>query len=205
METVKLKIDLSAMIFEFEGPSDFAQEVLTQFLEAEPRVSFKSTAEPRADSNAKDEHSQDAEDSADEEAGPNKAPAKQGKKKATAKPESYTILPDLDLVGKGQGRETLKQLYSEKGGSTLNNYEASTVFVHYLTRVMTEKEVGLNHLYSCYKHVGIRVPGSLRQLMYDQKKRGHFINITKMDDLKLTVNGENLVDHDLPKTEKAPK
>lgn len=203
MEIIKLKIDLSTMTFEFEGSAEFAREALAEFLAARPH---KGGAHVNNDAvSPKTTDGQSDDDESDEAVKDGKSTGKPTKKKPTAKPESYTILPDLDLVGKAHGRQPLKELYDEKGGKTLSNYEASTVFVHYLTRVMSEKNVDLNHIYSCYKHVGLRVPGSMRQLMYDQKKRGHYINITNLNDLKLTVNGENLIDHDLPKKDKTAK
>lgn len=203
MEIIKLKIDLSAMTFEFEGSAEFAREALAEFLLARQH-NGKSHVNIDAESHETTDGQSDESESDDEGAKDGKSIRKSTKKKSTAKPDSYTILPDLDLFGKKHGRQSLKELYAEMGGAKLNNYEASTVFVHYLTRVMSENNVGLNHMYTCFKHVGLRIP-NIRQLMYDQKKRTHFINITKLDDLKLTVNGENLIDHDLPKKDKPAK
>ena len=204
MEIIKLRIDLSAMIFDFEGSAEFAREALAEFLSAGQREGKRHVNFNAEPDTAPDRKPDDGE-SDDEGAKDSKSTGKTTKKRSTSKTESYTILPDLDLVGSKHNRQSLKELYAEKGGKTLSNYEASTVFVHYLTRVMSEKSGGLNHIYSCYKHVGLRTPTNIRQLMYDQKKRGHFINITKLDDLKLTVNGENLIDHDLPTQDKSPK
>jgi hypothetical protein len=197
MDIIKLKIDLSTMVFEFEGSADFAREALADFLAAKPHK-LKMGTDPI-------ENETEETESEEEGAKESKATAKPIKKRYPGKPESYTILPDLDLVGKSKDRPSLKDLYNDKGGAKLTSYEAVSVFVHYLTRLMNEENVGLSHLYSCYKHVGLRVPASLKQLMYDQKKRQHFINILKLNDLKLTVNGENLVDHDLPRKEKPAK
>lgn len=204
MEIIKLKIDLSAMTFEFEGSADFAREALADFLAARPHKA-RPYVNLDTESHKATDGQPDESESDDEGAKDGKPTGQTTKKKSTAKHESYTILPDLDLVGKEHNRQSLRDHYNEKGGPKLSSYEAAAVVVHYLTKVMGEKKIGLNHIYSCYKHISLRVPASLRALMYDQKKRAHYIDISEFNDLKLTVHGENLIDHDLPKKDKPAK
>lgn len=124
------------------------------------------------------------------------------KKTSIRAPESYRVLPDLDLAGKDD-IPSLEDFY--KGKNPSSAMESNAVFIYYLKRLRNMSKVGINHVYSCYKNVRAKVPKALYQSLADTRKAKGWIITTDMDDIGMGIAGENFVEKELPKTKKSEK
>jgi len=104
------------------------------------------------------------------------------------------IVPDLDLSP--VGKPSLKQFITEKGPE--GTPETLTCLVFYLKTVAGISKVSPNHLYTCYKHLGAKVPQIYDGLRNTRGRKG-WLDTTDFEDVKLTRLGENFVEQDLPR------
>jgi hypothetical protein len=104
-------------------------------------------------------------------------------------------LPDLDL-GHISKEGSFAQFARDKKPKT--NFEFNAVALYYLHETLKIKAVNADHIYTCYDAVGRRLPRALVQSIRDSASDKGFININDWENLRLTANGMNLVQHDLP-------
>ena len=116
--------------------------------------------------------------------------------------ESYNVLPDLDLAGKDD-IPSLEDFYKNKKPSSA--MESNTVFIYYLKKLRNISNIGVNHVYSCYKSVNAKAPKALYQSLVDTRGKRGWIITTNMDDIGIGIAGENFVELELPKTKKSEK
>jgi hypothetical protein len=113
------------------------------------------------------------------------------------KPTSYTLLGDLNL--RPADKPSLKDFFAEKKPG--DHMAQVAVFLSYLTRTLGVTDVWYNHLYTCFQHVGKKVPLDLPATVRNAAKKRGWIDQSDGKRLRLTTAGENYVDHDLPGTE----
>jgi hypothetical protein len=60
-------------------------------------------------------------------------------------------------------------------------------------------------MYTAFKELNTKVPTRLATVMSNSAKRHGWLDTGNRDDIKITIHGENFVEHDLPakKTKKA--
>lgn len=116
------------------------------------------------------------------------------KKKAnrgvSKKTNNLKMLGDINLTG-------LKDFYDEKRPS--NGFENNVVFIYFLQNSKHLEEITPSHIYTCYKTLGLRTPTAVKQSLLDTSHRRGWIDTTSLEDLKVTIAGENYVEHDMPK------
>jgi len=114
-------------------------------------------------------------------------------------PSTTTSTPKLlgDLNLSPQGKESLKDFYSKYDAKS--NFEKNLLFCYYLLKHVEASALNWNHFYTCYKAVAERVPGNLYQSLTDTKNRKGWIDTQNTEDIKLTIAGENYVEHEMPK------
>lgn len=112
--------------------------------------------------------------------------------KASSNSQTPTLINSLNFHPKDA--ESLKDFY--KKFDAKSNFEKNLIFVHYLQNVIKSNEVGLNHIFSCYKHLGERIPGNLYQSLLDTKTKG-WIDTKNMNKITIPVAGQNYFEHDL--------
>lgn len=117
-----------------------------------------------------------------------------GKSKTSNKSLSYQIMQTLNL--KPAGKKSLVDFSSEF--SPKSNFEYNLLFVYYLDKVLNEKNISVNHLYTCYKELGLQVP-NIYQSIADTKRRKGWIDTKDMNDLKVPITGENYLEHNMKK------
>lgn len=105
--------------------------------------------------------------------------------------ESYGIIKNLDL----NQPSSLRDFYQKK--KTSSAQEKNAVFVYYLAKIANIKNINLNHIYSCYKEVGEKMPGALKQSLADTSSKKGWIDTASMSDIKITIKGEGLVEREL--------
>jgi hypothetical protein len=110
--------------------------------------------------------------------------------------ESFSIVKDLDLSEKSNS-QSLRSFYADKApGSEM---EHVAVFVYFLERIAKIDAVTLNHIYSCYRDIGRKVPISLKQIAWNTASNNGWIDTQSMESIKVATPGENFVEYDLPK------
>lgn len=121
---------------------------------------------------------------------PKKIIKKTNKKKQS---KAYSIVKDLNLREKG--KKSLADFFKEAGPAM--NMEYNAVFVYYLENILNIGKINVDHIYTCYKGMKLRIP-LLRQSVIDTSHRKGWIDTEDMQGINLTTIGENFVEHDLP-------
>jgi hypothetical protein len=134
---------------------------------------------------------------------PKAAPARGGmsKDKKPKGPSSISTVPiALDLKG-GKTGPQLRDFYQKKSPKT--NQEKVTVFVYYINKHLGISEVLPGHVVSCYNEVNEKKPLNIVQLFRDIKHyKGWLETGEGTNSAKISIAGENLVEHDLPSPKK---
>src|SRR6266496_2338661 len=117
---------------------------------------------------------------------------KDGKpRKAQAGPPKFKS--DLNLRPKG--KKSLKDFLAEKKPKT--NEERFAVMIYYLEKTLQEKTIDRDHIYTCFKELGVKFPLQIDAVLRNAARRKGWINTTNSSDLRITTRGENFVEHDL--------
>lgn len=106
-----------------------------------------------------------------------------------------SILTDINLSP--DDKESLRSITSTL--SISNAQEHNTVFVYYLERILGLSGITPDHIFTCYKHLGIKPPSNLRQSLFDTRSRKGWIDTTSINDIKITAEGINKVEYDFKK------
>ena len=129
--------------------------------------------------------------------GKNTRSKKQGKKgrvAGTAKRWSggkYQIV-DVDLHPKG--KISLKDFYNEKAPKS--DPEKYITIIYYLVSHAGVTDVGIDHIYTAFKQLGLKVP-DIRKGLNNTRGRHEWVAFAAKGPISLTRIGENTVEHDL--------
>jgi hypothetical protein len=119
---------------------------------------------------------------------------KNKKGKPTAK-TSPSIIKELNL--KPKGKKSFVDFANEKQPSL--HPEQCAVAVYYLQHELEIPKIGVNHVFTCYKAIGWRLPADfINKLQWIASQKG-WIDTSNMEEIKITTHGTNLVEQDLPK------
>lgn len=105
-----------------------------------------------------------------------------------------SIIKDLNL--RPNGKKDFPSFVAEK--QPTDNYEKCTVAVYYLNQELGLESVSVDHVFTCYKAVGWRLPASLQNALALTSHRKGWLDTSDFKNIKLTTHGENFVEHDLP-------
>lgn len=130
-------------------------------------------------------------DSAKKPSKPKDKPKKKGKAVQKAKMDKM-----LNLKPSG-GKKSFTEFAGEKNPPS--NHEKNTVAVYYLKKELEIEEVNVDHIFTCYKNAGWRLPPDLALALPVTASRKAWIDTSSLKDISITVHGENLIEHDLPK------
>ena len=198
--TAKIRVSLKDGILEAEGSEAFIEKLYSDFKDlvtysqhplVMERTELVITETPGLASS-----SEPAEAKA--VAAPLKidAPKSKPKSKKSSATEP-TLLKDFNLAGT-DNYPGLRDFYAKYSVKT--NMERNLVFTYYLSKVMGVESVGLNHIFSCYRNiVGVKIPGNLKQSLYDTSSKGWLSISSIEDDIATSIMGINHIEHDLPK------
>ena len=121
---------------------------------------------------------------------------KKTKTKATSK-GTLSLVNTLNLNPSNE--KSLKDFFSQFLSKTF--FEKNLLFIYYLERLLHVDGIGINHIYTCYKNAGEKVPGNLYQSLVDTKNQKGWIESKEINNLRITIAGENYVEHDFKKAE----
>lgn len=153
--------------------------------------------------NQEQDTTEDAEIDVDEQTTTNQNGAtrrKRGEGTKTGRNAGIVPISDLDFVPDNQ--PALKTFFAEKDPGS--DMEQVLVFGYYIQQILGLANFGPGHALSAFKHVGKPIPRDLRQTMRNMKPmKGStqgkgWLNFTNIDEARLTTEGENVVEHELP-------
>lgn len=194
----KLKIDLKTGVLEVEGEEAFVKEVYQDYKDRLSSVGDFSSDNQVEDTQDDKVSSQNSEQKKTKIPKKKNAKAKDGNKRK----ESYSLVTNLDLLDK-DNKKALKDFYTEKAPS--NAMEKNAVFVYYLQKEAKITTITVNHVYTCYKHMSVPVPGAFRQSLADTSSKKGWIDTKSMENITIPTLGENFVEHGLGKKKKDDK
>jgi len=119
--------------------------------------------------------------------------ANTGKKSKASSSKSPTYLSDFNF--RPTGKESLKDFHGRYKVST--SMQNNLVFAYYLQEILNE-QITENHIYSCYKYLGIKIP-SFPSTLNDTKRIKGWIDTSNYDNIKVTRVGINFLEHEMAK------
>ena len=124
---------------------------------------------------------------------------KKKRKKTGRKPSkpNVTILKGLNL--KPSGKKSFSDFTKEKKPSS--NREKIIVAIYYLHHELNHSPIDPNAVYTCFKHMGWRVPSNIENELFWLASQRGWLDTSNKHDIKITTHGENFVEHDLVKKE----
>lgn len=131
----------------------------------------------------------------------NTARKKRGEGTKTERNAGISPVADLNFVPKD--KVALKAFFAEKAPAT--DMEQVLVIGYYLKQTLDVSTFGPGHIVAGFKHVNKPIPVDLRQTMRNMKpmvgtKQGKgWLNFTAVETARLTTEGENVVEHELPR------
>jgi hypothetical protein len=126
---------------------------------------------------------------------------KRGEGTKTERNAGISPVADLDFVPKD--KPALKAFFAEKAPAT--DMEQVLVVGYYLKQTLGLATFGPGHIFAGFKHVNKPIPVDLRQTMRNMKpmvgtRQGKgWLNFTEVESARLTTEGENVVEHELPR------
>lgn len=180
------KVNIKEGTVELEGSEEFVTKYLDEFKGFIGKQELASTGAAG-----------DVTPPIDDTKGQVKAP-----KKKQRKGKAVQIKPiPIDLKSHDP---PFREFYSEKMPRT--NQERVTVCVYYINKILDQENVAPGHIVSCYREVNARIPQQIPQLFRDTTHRkGWIAPGEETGSVNVTISGENLVEHDLPRSANAGK
>lgn len=121
-----------------------------------------------------------------------------GSKKAKSKASrGQTYLTDFDFNPSNQ--KSLKDYFNEFVSKT--NYDRNLIFVYYLQEILSVSNISTDHIYSCYRNLGLKIP-SFPQTLIDTNVHKGWITTSDTNDIKITRTGMNYILHEMQKNDK---
>lgn len=108
---------------------------------------------------------------------------------------SLTIVSDLDLVP--QDKQPLRDFLAEKKPTTAEEHVLA--FVQYMSETLGLATITTNHVFSCFKPMGRKIPADLPQTIRNIVKKKGWL---KMDgeSIRVSTTGSNYVLHEMGRT-----
>ncbi|MGH7050238.1 MAG: hypothetical protein ACREE5_06300 [Acetobacteraceae bacterium] len=106
------------------------------------------------------------------------------------------LVPDLDFMP--QGRESLKDFMQNKSPRT--ELELALAAVFYMQNFMNVAKIGPSHVMTALKDAGIAVPVDLKGTIRKAKRSKMWLNFTDIEEIRVTTQGGNHVEHEMPKS-----
>ena len=119
------------------------------------------------------------------------SPVRKGKQPNSKNPQ---YLSDFDF--RPTGKDSLKDFFSRY--ESKSNLERNLIFTYYLQEVLGTQGISINHIFSCYRHLNLKIP-FFPQTLIDTKKRKGWIDTADTNNLKVTREGINHFEHDFTK------
>ncbi len=195
--TCKLNINLSQGSVEAEGSEEFVMNIYNDFKDRMGNVSYSpqntgQQKQPPANESAKSRKSK-IPNSKNNSRKSVKAP----KKKTVSK--AYSLCKNLNIYEEGE-KPSLADFLNDY--NVTSNQTRNLLFVHYLKEIKEEEKVGIDEIYTCYKMLNLKIP-KIEQGLFNTANRTGWLDTASLEELTITLAGENAVSHELRKTQEA--
>lgn len=125
---------------------------------------------------------------------PNSGSVQGAMSKPSSKQRNPQIVKGLNLSP--SGKESLKQ-FMERYTYGKSSPKINLLFVYYLKQILEIDNITQDHVYTCYRNTGIKVPNNLYISLIDTiSKKGWIENVSN---LNITTQGLNEVEHEMIK------
>lgn len=124
----------------------------------------------------------------------NNSTSKKAKSKSS---KGQTYLTDFDFNPANQ--KSLKDYFNEFAPKT--NYDRNLIFVYYLQEILSTSNISTDHVYSCYRNLGLKIP-SFPQTLIDTNLHKGWLTTSDTNDIKVTRTGMNYILHEMQKNDK---
>ncbi len=124
--------------------------------------------------------------------GRKKSSKKSGNKASRSKKKSFSMVKDLNL--KPNGKDSLNDFVANKNPTTMTG--RITVAVYYLAQTIGVEQVSVDHIYTCFKWMGWKLPAQFVNMIHQAGAKG-WLETSDRENIMLTTLGENLVEHEL--------
>lgn len=71
------------------------------------------------------------------------------------------------------------------------------VVLHYMQHEMGLSKIGPAHVMTAFKAVGKAIPVDLKQTIRNIKRLKMLLNFTDIEDIRMTTQGDNFVEHEM--------
>ncbi|PST83088.1 hypothetical protein C7T94_10760 [Pedobacter yulinensis] len=122
---------------------------------------------------------------------------KTGKKKKSGGLPS--VVADLNLYPKGE--QSLNDFYGSF--SPKSNFDKNLIFVYYLTQKLKLTPIGVDHIFTCYRQIGVALPSSIAQSIIDTSFHKSWVSSADLANIQLTTSGLNYLEQSMAKKDKA--
>jgi hypothetical protein len=102
---------------------------------------------------------------------------------------------DIDFVP--SGKQSLKEFFAAKGPAS--DIDQVLVLCHFLQHSTQSTSIGPGHILGGFKHVNKPVPKDLKQTIRNMKEKKAWISFTDIENIRVTTEGDNRVEHELGK------
>lgn len=120
--------------------------------------------------------------------------AKKGRPRKRTNPTPQ-VVRGLDLDGIPGRAMSLNEFMATK--RTSSNVQITTLFIYYLEQILDIKDITIDHVFTCYKHMEYYIPKNLQQNLTDaSSSKFGYIN-RRNSKYSITIIGINLVERDL--------
>lgn len=193
MSELQIKISLGELEVFLQGDGDLVYKVFTDIRDKgigelgdtkQPKIANKLLTEEVTDKKI-------------ETSAPVTLPVTKTRKKTVQ--ATGQLLKDLDLSGKNGVSQSLKDFVNEKKPGS--NVQKTAVFVYYLQNILKVEEISIDHIFTCYKTLGYRMPNNLQQNLADTCSSRYGYTSRKDGKYSMTVVGNNYVEFDMNKGE----
>lgn len=174
----KLHIDLAQQTLQVEGSEEFVREIYGDFKDRLSTLGQEVQSKTKRTIKSKI------------------AQPPSGIRKSRTAKETHILVKELDLAAKGD-KPSLKDFFARY--KTSSNFERNLIFVYYLQNIVKVTPITSNHIFTCYRDVGTRVPGAFNQSLRDTASQKGWIDTSSLDDIKLTTQGINYIELDMAK------
>lgn len=184
--TAKLRIDLTQGVLDIEGDEDFIKEIYADFKERVSEKKIRSTREDVVDDD------DDASDSARAKSVSSKAPrSKRAPRRVEGENGKSRVGAYKPQVDGNLNLASLAAFYDE--AAPASHPEKILVFAIFLRDKLQKPTCNANDIYSCYfsLRAKTKIPQAFVQALRDTQNKGRFIDFNSVDEVSVTITGEN--------------
>jgi hypothetical protein len=197
MADLKIKLKFGEFEFEIEGDKESVIQEFKSLRENEMATIIESIKSITLEKTNTDVESSETQPALEQKQNSNTSVKSPNKKSSSRKTTQKIPKQLMDLNLRPNGKTSLRDFFNLYEIKT--NFERNVTYVYYLIKVVGIKNIAIDHIYTAYKETGQKVPENIYQSLIDTKKHRGWIDTTNIDDIKLSIQGENYIEHDAPK------